>query len=61
MTQKITLELAILPYCNHPKFVETCLWCADAQRVYREIRDLQKKTAMDKTKVEILRGTGGNK
>lgn len=60
MSQNITLTLAILPYCNHPRYVNTCLWCVDAQRVYRELKEIQQKTVMNKTKVQVISGTGGN-
>jgi hypothetical protein len=59
--QNITLNLAILPYCNHPKFEKTCPYCKDAQRVYTEIKQIQQKTSGDFTKVQVLSGTGGNK
>ncbi len=61
MTQKISITLAVLPFCNHPKFDNTCLACVDAQRVYNDLRKLQEKTKSDRTKIQVLSGIGGNK
>jgi hypothetical protein len=61
MSQNITITLAILPYCNHPKFVKDCIYCADAQKVYRKLKQIQEQTKGDSTKVQVISGTGGNK
>lgn len=37
---QITVTFRVIPYCNHLEFDSTCLWCADALRVYRELQKL---------------------
>jgi hypothetical protein len=61
MSQNITLKLAVLPYCNHPKFEKDCIYCKDAQKVYNKIKQIQEQTKSNTTKVQVLEGTGGNK
>ena len=36
-----------IPKCKHEKFVETCLWCADLERIYRDQVHELTKTYVD--------------
>lgn len=60
---RIRIEIAILPYCNHPEFVSTCLYCVDADRVtrtiYTDIIGLQQSTVLNPTKIQVIRGEHG--
>lgn len=53
---QITVTLRVYPYCNHREFDPTCLWCADAQRIYRELLDIPRKYSLQHTKVAVIEG-----
>lgn len=52
--KQIIVVLRVYPYCNHPDYDPTCLWCVDAQRVYRELLDLQREYSTQRTKVAVV-------
>lgn len=38
MSPQTQIVIDIYPYCNHPKFVETCKYCIDAKKLGDEIK-----------------------
>jgi hypothetical protein len=52
--KQITITFRIYPYCNHQEFEPTCLWCADAQRVYKKLLEIQREYSVQRTKVAVV-------
>ena len=49
-----TITLQIHPRCNHRTLDKSCIYCADAQRVFREVLDMQKDSMGSSTKIQVI-------